>query len=124
MSQDQPISAEELAELAVKGMQEKKAKKVVKMDLRGLDGAMADFFVVCQGDSDRQVDAIADSVEHEIKKVSGEFPFSREGKQLAEWVLLDYVDVVVHVFQPEKREFYGIEELWADAEFTAYDDVY
>ncbi len=123
VSEDQLSNSEKLAELVVKGVQEKKAKKVVKMDLRGVDGAIADFFVVAQADSDRQVQAIAESVEIEVKKATSELPYSKEGKQLGEWVLIDYVDVVAHIFQTEKREFFGIEELWADAEFTEYDDV-
>jgi ribosome-associated protein len=122
VSEEQLSNSEKLADLVVKGVQEKKAKNVVKMDLRGVDGAIADFFVVAQADSDRQVQAIAESVELEIKKATSELPYSKEGKQLGEWVLIDYVDVVAHIFQTEKREFFGIEELWADAKFTEYED--
>lgn len=123
MSEDNAVSSEQLADLAVKGMQEKKARQVVKLDLRGIDGAIADFFVICHGDSDRQVDAIAGSVEEEIRKATKEKPFSREGFQQAEWILLDYIDVVVHIFQQEKREFFGIEALWGDGKRTEYEDV-
>jgi len=111
-----------LAEIAVKGMQEKKAKNIVKIDLRKLNLSVADFFVVCHGDSDKQVDAIADSVEDEIRKATGEKPFSREGFRNAEWVILDYGNVVVHIFSGEKRNYYDLEDLWSDALQTAYAD--
>jgi ribosome-associated protein len=105
-----------LAEIAVKGMQEKKAKEIVCMDLRNVNNSVTDYFVICHGDSNTQVDAIADSVEAEIKKATGEKPWHREGFENAEWILLDYVNVVVHVFQKTQRDFYRLEALWADAE--------
>jgi ribosome-associated protein len=105
-----------LADIAVKGMQEKKAKNIVLMDLRKIHNAVTDYFVICHGDSNTQVDAIAGSVEEEIRKAIGEKPWHREGFQNAEWILLDYVDIVVHVFQKEHRDFYKLESLWADAE--------
>lgn len=111
-----------LAEIAVKGMQEKKGREIVKIDLRKLNLSIADFFVVCHGDSDKQVDAIADSVEEEIRKATGEKPFSREGFRNAEWIILDYIHVVVHIFSREKRQFYDIEDLWNDAIQTKYPD--
>lgn len=115
--------ADALAEIIIKGMQEKKAKNIVKIDLRKVNEAAADFFVVCHGDSDRQVKAIADSVEVETLKALKEKPRSREGQGESRWVLLDYVDVVVHVFQKDVRSFYEIEDLWHDGKFTNYDDV-
>lgn len=114
--------SEILANIAVHGMQEKKGKDVVKIDLRGLDSTVTDFFVICHGDSDRQVEAIAGSVEDEIRKATGELPFSREGFGTAEWILLDYINVVVHVFLKAKREFYGIEDLWDDGVVTEYSE--
>lgn len=102
--------------IAVHGMQEKKAQDIVTLDLRKLKGAFADMMVICHGNSDRQVEAIADGVEEEIRLATGEKPLHREGGEKAEWVLLDYVNVVVHVFLEEKRRFYGIEDLWGDAE--------
>jgi ribosome-associated protein len=112
--------AEALAEIAVLGMQEKKGIDIVTMDLRKLKSSFADFFVICHGTSDRQVEAIADGVEEEIRKATGEKPLHREGAEQAEWILLDYVNVVVHIFQQEKRSFYGIEELWGDAQIKNY----
>ena len=112
-----------LAEIAVKGMQEKKAKSIVKIDLRKLNLSIADFFVICHAESDKQIDAIADSVEEEIRKATGEKPFSREGFQLSEWIILDYVDVVVHIFNREKRGFYDLEDLWSDGIQKEYEDM-
>lgn len=107
--------------IAVHGMQEKKAQDIVTLDLRKLKGAFADMMVICHGNSDRQVEAIADGVEEEIRKATGEKPLHREGGEKAEWVLLDYVNLVVHVFLEEKRRFYGIEDLWGDAEAKKYE---
>lgn len=109
------ISADELTDLIIKGIQEKKGENIVTLDLRGLDGAVTDFYVVCEANSTTQVGAITGSIEDEVRKASKEKPWHVEGTENLEWVLLDYVNVVAHVFQPEKRAFYNIEELWADA---------
>ena len=114
--------ADVLAEVIVKGMQEKKAKNIVKIDLSHINEAAADYFVICHGDSDRQAKAIADSVEDVVRETMNE-PTSREGQGQNRWVLLDYVNVVVHVFQKEVRDFYEIEELWHDGKFTKYEDL-
>lgn len=108
--------ARELADAVVAGMQEKKAHSIVVMDIRSTGSSIADFFVICHGDSTTQVDAIARSVEEEVAKRTGEKPSYTEGYTNSEWILLDYINVVVHIFQKEKREFYGIERFWADAE--------
>ena len=100
------------------GMLEKKANDIAVLDLRNLKTSMADYFIVCHGSSDKQVKAIADSVEEQTKKLVGERAWHVEGAELNEWVLLDYFDIVVHVFMDDKREFYGIEDLWSDAEVT------
>lgn len=115
-------TGEMLTDIVIKGMQDKKAKRVVKIDLTSINASVADFFVVCHGESDRQVKAIADNVEEEVREAIGEKPFSREGETSARWVLLDYGNVVVHVFQKDVREFYEIEELWHDGKFSYYDD--
>lgn len=115
-------TAEMLTDIVVKGAQDKKAKRVVKIDLTSINASVADFFVVCHGDSDRQVKAIADSIADEVREAIGEKPISREGDAVARWVLLDYGNVVVHVFQKDVREFYEIEDLWHDGKFTYYDD--
>ncbi len=105
----------ELALQVAQGMFEKKAEDIKILDMRNVKGASADFFVICHAASDKQVEAIANSVEEEVEKQSNEWPRHREGQVNNEWVLLDYFDVVAHVFQQEKREFYAVEELWGDA---------
>ncbi|MBB6005577.1 MULTISPECIES: ribosome silencing factor [Arcicella] len=116
------ISSQELSQLVVKGMQERKATNIVVMDLRKVKNAFTDFFVVCSGNSDTQIDAISESVDKEVWEVTRTNPRSMEGKANREWILVDYYDVVVHVFKKDRREFYKLEELWGDAEFTYIDD--
>jgi ribosome-associated protein len=109
-------TSELMKDQIVGGMQEKKAKEIVCIDLRNVKNAIADFFVVCHADSKTHVEAIADSVEEYVHDKTGENPYHKEGAANAEWILLDYVNVVAHIFQKELRDFYGIERLWADAE--------
>ncbi|MGD1846152.1 MAG: ribosome silencing factor [Salibacteraceae bacterium] len=108
--------ARALAELAVKGIQEKKGLEIIWLDLKNISNAVTDYFIICHGTSNTHVDSLADSVEDEVRLGAGEKPWHKEGVENAEWVLLDFVDVVVHIFQREAREFYKLEELWADAE--------
>lgn len=110
------VQSDELTALIIKGIQEKKGEKIVQLNLKGLDGAVTDYFVVCEAKSTTQIEAIKKSIEEEVRKASGEKPWHVEGTQNSEWVLLDYVNVVAHIFQPEIREFFNIEGLWADAE--------
>jgi ribosome-associated protein len=107
---------ERLRNYIVEGMQEKKAKEIVCIDLRNLKNSVADFFIVCHADSKAHIDSIAKSVEEFVYKKEGEEPFHKEGMSNSEWILLDYLNVVAHIFRKEHREFYGIERLWADAE--------
>jgi ribosome-associated protein len=118
------LSSEELCKLVVKGMQEKKAVDIVVMDLRDIKNAISDYFVICSGTSDTQIDAIADSVEEEVFKASKINPWHEEGKMNREWILLDYVDVVVHVFKKERRVFYDLEQLWGDAEIHLVEETF
>jgi ribosome-associated protein len=113
--------SELLSNVIVRGMQEKKAGDIVVMDLRKLKNAVADFFVVCSGNSDKQIDAIADSIDEEVSKSIKENPWHVEGKNNKEWMLLDYINVVAHVFKKDRREFYAIERLWGDAEIIEVD---
>lgn len=115
------VSSDILSEWVVEGMLEKKASDVVVMDLKKVKHAVADYFIVCSGNSDTQIDAISQSIEEQIHKRSRQNPWKREGQQNREWILLDYVDVVAHVFNKEKRTFYGLEELWGDAKITHID---
>jgi ribosome-associated protein len=108
-------AADNLADAIIKGLQEKKAKDIVMLDLRSLNSSVADIFIVCNGDSSTQVEGLARSVEQIVEKDTGELPEHIEGKQQAHWILMDYISVVVHIFQPDQRAYYGIERLWADA---------
>ena len=107
-----------LADLVVRGMQDKKASDIVVLNLKELKNAVADYFIICSANSDTQLEAVARSVEEEIEKVTGESPWQTEGRTNREWVLLDYVDVVVHVFLRDRRQFYALEELWGDADIS------
>jgi ribosome-associated protein len=99
----------------VKGIEEKKGSNIQIFDLREIGHAVSDYFVICNADSGTQVDAIAYSVEHEVKENTGRSPWKSEGFENKEWILVDYSNVVVHVFQTQIREFYKLERLWADA---------
>jgi ribosome-associated protein len=111
---------EDLAKIIAQGMFEKKAEDIKILDMRGIPGSSADFFVISHATSDKQVEAIADSAEDETHKKTGEWPRHREGYENLEWILLDYFDVVAHIFQQEKREFYGIEDLWGDSKVVTF----
>ena len=113
------MHSKELSQLVAHGMAEKKAEDIVVLDLRKVKSAIADFFIIGSGNSDTQLDAIAESVEKEVKEKSGETPWHREGTQQKEWILLDYVTVVAHVFLRERRQFFALEELWGDAVITS-----
>lgn len=109
-----------ISELAVYGIQEKKGNDIIRLDLRNIHSSVADYFVICHADSATQVRAIANSVEEEIYKVLNIDPVRKEGLQNGEWILLDYFDVVIHIFRTDKREYYGVEDLWGDAEIKYY----
>lgn len=113
----------ELTELIVDSIQDIKGKNIVRLDLRDIDDAPTDFFIICEGDSATQVNAIADNIVKRLKEELDLRPSHVEGKQSAQWVLVDYFDVVVHVFYPETRKFYEIEDLWADAKHTEYQNI-
>ena len=105
-----------LAESVVNGILEKKGENITWLDLRSIENAVCEYFIICEGNSKIQVQAIADSVEEIVKKQTGQKPYRSEGRENSLWVLIDYVNVVVHVFQREARQFYNLESLWADAE--------
>ncbi len=109
-----------IIQVIVQALQDKLARQIVTLDLQDLPSAPADTFVICHGGSDRQVEALADAVEEKVRRQKNEKPYHREGSDAKEWILLDYVDVVVHIFQKQKREFYALEELWGDATATYY----
>ena len=109
-------ATDELTEFAINGLQEKKGREIVCLDLRLLKSKVTDMFIVCHAESTTQVEALARSVEEIIYKETGESPMYKEGAENAQWILIDYINVVVHIFQKEFREHYGIENLWADAQ--------
>ena len=111
-----------LLESIVKGIFDKKGLDVVKIDLRKLENRIADFFIICHGSSKTQVDSISYSVEDLVRKEAGEKPLHFEGLENCFWVLLDYGNVIVHVFQEEYRNFYSLESLWADAQIERVKD--
>lgn len=106
----------------IKALQEKKAEKIVSLDLRKIPEAIADFFIVCEAATNIQVKGIGDYLQDEVKKECNEIPFKHEGYQHAKWVLVDYVNIVVHILQPETRKFYKLEDLWSDGQLTEHDE--
>ncbi len=107
-----------LLDSIIDGLEERKAKNITILDLSNIKNRSFDFFVIADAESSTHVDSIASSVEETVKKQLNERPFHTEGWENAEWILLDYVDIMVHVFQQQTRDFYRLEELWADAEIT------
>lgn len=116
-------NSERLSQTVIEGMQEKKGSEIVLIDLKTLQSSVADYFVICTGSSDTQVDAISESVERLVQKELDDTPRHVEGRQNKEWILIDYVDVVVHIFKSDKREFYGLENLWGDANIIQIDEM-
>jgi ribosome-associated protein len=112
------INSQELCDAIVEGMQENKAKDIVVLDLREITNAVCDFFVICSGESSTQVEGISNSVTRYTRKHLQEKPWQTEGKTNSEWVLLDYINVVAHIFYKDARPFYDLEDLWADAKRT------
>lgn len=99
----------------IRAIQEKKGENVISLDLRKIPEAVSDFFIICEASSTTQVKAIADHVEDLVKEECDEGPYRHEGMSALQWVLVDYVNVVVHIFHPETRKFYRLEEMWSDA---------
>ena len=107
----------------IKAIQDKKGEKIVSLDLRKIEEAVADFFIICEASSTTQVKAISDAVEDRVREDCGENPYKHEGHQALQWVLIDYVNVVVHVMQPDTRKFYKLDEMWSDAVVTEHNDA-
>lgn len=116
MSSTAKADTSKLVDSVVRGIQEVKGKEICTVDLRKLNNAVTDFFVICHGTSDTQVDAISRAVQKQVYKETGDEPAHKEGVGSSEWILLDYFDVVVHIFKEETRQFYNLEKLWADAD--------
>ena len=113
---DKKSKAPSLPSLVIKGMQEKKGRQIVSLDLRKIENAVAEYFIICHGPSRPHVEALAESVLETVAKASGDKPWHKEGMENAEWILIDYVNVVVHIFQEDVRSFFQLEKLWDDAE--------
>ena len=111
-------TVEVLSEAVTEALLDKKAVEPVILDFRTMDSALCDSFIICHGTSRTQVEALADGVIRDVKKKTGLNPYHREGFENAEWILIDYGDIIVHIFQESKREFYNLEQLWADAEIV------
>lgn len=112
-----------LNNLIIDAIQDIKGKNIVKIDLRSLHDAPTEYFIICEGDSSTQVRAISENVQRRLKSEMGVSPNHTEGVDGSKWVLVDYFQTVVHVFYPETREFYDIEELWGDAKQTKYENI-
>jgi ribosome-associated protein len=107
-----------MTEVIIEAMLDKKAKDPVIMDFSKLNSSVCDSFIICHGTSRTQVEAIAEGVIADTKKKTGVNPWHKEGSENAEWILIDYSDIIVHIFQDSKRSFYNLEQLWADAEIS------
>lgn len=116
-------TANQLVKTIIEGIQEKKGKNIVSLDFKKIENAICRYFVICEGNSSTQVGAIADAVEDYVQKKLKEKVWGSAGYENAEWIFLDYGDVLVHVFQPHIRQYYNIEELWADCVRKDYPNV-
>jgi ribosome-associated protein len=123
MKKGQGAHSNPLVDAIVEGIQEVKGKDIVHLDLRDVPNTVCDHFVICHGDSATQVESISRSVQEFARTKAGEKPWHTEGERNAEWILMDFVDVVVHIFHREKRPYYALEELWGDAARMTYENV-
>lgn len=112
----------DLLDTVIEGLQEKKGKRIKSLDFTRMENAICKYFVICHGDSNTQVNALADSVEETTRKKLKVKPWQKEGFTNGEWLILDYSDVVVHIFQREIRDYYRLEELWADCKITDHEE--
>ena len=115
---------DELITLIIAGIEDIKGQNISILDLRSIENSVCDYFVICDGNSNTQVNAIVNSIQKKISKSAHEKPYQIEGEDNAEWVLMDYINIVVHVFQKHKREYYAIENLWGDAKITEIETSY
>ena len=117
------FTIEELNNLIIDSIQDIKGKNIIKLDLRHLEDAPTEFFIICEGESNVQVKAISDNIYKRLKQEANTLPSHIEGQQNATWVLVDYFNTVVHIFHKEARQFYELEDLWGDALFTEYENL-
>lgn len=105
----------------IKAIQDKKGENIISMDLRKIHESTTDFFIICEANNTTQLKAIADNVEYEVKTNCSEWAYKSEGKTAAQWLLIDYINIVVHIMHPESRHFYQLEEMWSDADTKMHD---
>lgn len=105
----------------IAAIQDKKGENIISLDLKKIHEAAADFFIICEASNTTQLKAIADHIEYEVKHKCDEYPYKSEGKTAAQWLLIDYINVVVHVMHTESRNFYQLEEMWSDADVKMHD---
>lgn len=117
------IDAKEVIQQIVEGIQDKKGKGIVVVDMLKLGNSICDYFVICQGNSPTQVSAITDSIEDTVRINCKKKPYSIDGLRNSQWVAMDYGDILVHIFLPDVRKFYDIEHLWADTTLTEIADI-
>ena len=121
--QENNMTAQEVIKQIIEGIQDKKGKSIVVVDMLGLGNSICDYFVICQGNSPTQVNAIAGSIEDTLRINCGKKPYAVDGLRNSQWVAMDYGDVLVHIFLPDVRTFYDIEHLWADAKITSIPEL-
>lgn len=118
------ISPDQLISVILSGIEDVKGKEINILDLREIENTVCDYFIICEGTSNTQVNAIVSSIQKKVSKTLKDNPWHTEGLDNAEWVLIDYVNVVVHVFQKHTRDYYDIESLWGDAKTTIIETSY
>lgn len=116
-------ASDELNKIIIDAIQDVKGEEIIKFDMRGLDEASTDYFIICHANSSTQINGILSKIERQVYDFLGLRPNHIEGQQGKSWMLIDYFSVVVHVFDKNKRAFYNLEELWNDAEITTYEDL-
>jgi ribosome-associated protein len=116
------FTAEQLLDKIIKAIQDKKGRDLLTLKLSEIENSICDYFVICHGTSSTHVDAIVDSVEEHVKETLNEKPYSKEGMENLTWVLMDYASIIIHIFQKEYRDFYNLEDLWADAPMITYQE--
>jgi ribosome-associated protein len=123
IGKQEEFTTEQLLDKIIKGIQDKKGRELVTLKISEIENSICDYFVICHGTSNTHVDAIADSIERNVKEELNARPYSKEGMENLTWVLMDYASVIIHIFQKEYRDFYNLEDLWADAPMEKFQDV-
>jgi ribosome-associated protein len=120
-STNQITRSSKIFKTIIQAIQDKKGENIISLDLKKIHEAASDFFIICEASNTTQLKAIADNVEFEVKSKCGELPYKSEGKTAAQWLLIDYINIVVHVMHTESRQFYQLEEMWSDADTKMHD---